>query len=92
MTYEEEILAKHSTDRLRRNLLPRQAKKLNMEFDPQYNKMTKVERDEFLDNLYPEEKEVSNERSNADVRRSDSAVGEAAKEAAAKTDAPEAKS
>jgi len=55
MTYEEEILAKHSTPSLRRNELPRSAKKLNMEFDAQFNKMTKVERDEFLDALYPEE-------------------------------------
>jgi hypothetical protein len=55
MTYEEEILAKHSTPSLQRNILPRIAKKLNMEFDAQFNKMTKAERDEFLDGLYPEE-------------------------------------
>jgi hypothetical protein len=64
---EEEILAKHSTDRLRRNILPREAKKLNMEFDGQFIKMTKADRDEFLDKLYPEEKEVPDERPDADV-------------------------
>ena len=60
---EDEILAAHSTPSLRRNVLPRQAKKLNMEFDAQFNKMTKTERDEFLDKLYPdeiEEKETDN--------------------------------
>jgi hypothetical protein len=55
LTYEEEILAKHSAPRLRRNILPRAAKKLNMEFDAQFNKMTAAERDEFLDAIYPEE-------------------------------------
>lgn len=55
MTREEEILAAYSTPSLRRNILPRGAKKLNMEFDAQFNKMTKVERDEFLDKLYPED-------------------------------------
>jgi len=50
---EEETLAKNSTPGLRRNVLSREAKKLNMEFDALYNKMTKVERDEFLDALYP---------------------------------------
>lgn len=55
MTYEEEILAAHSTPGLRRNILPRSAKKLNMEFDARFNKMTKVDRDEFLDKLYPDE-------------------------------------
>lgn len=49
---EEEILARYSTPRLRRNLLPREAKRLNMEFDAQFNKMTIVERDEFLDGIY----------------------------------------
>ena len=52
---EDEILAAHSTPGLRRNVLPRYAKKLNMEFDAQFNKMTKAERDEFLDKLYPDE-------------------------------------
>lgn len=52
---EEEPLAKHSTPDLRRNVLPRQAKKLNMEFDSQYAHMTRAERDEFLDKLYPED-------------------------------------
>lgn len=65
MSYEDGILAKHSTDSLRRNTLPRSAKKLNMEFDAQFNKMTKVERDEFLDAIYPEDvqpKEPTDER------------------------------
>jgi hypothetical protein len=57
MTYEEEILATNSTPRLRRNILPRHAKKLNMEFDSQFNKMTKADRDEFLDAIYPDEKD-----------------------------------
>lgn len=52
---EEETLAKHSTPSLRRNVLPRSAKKLNMEFDPQFNKMSKADRDEFLEKLYPGE-------------------------------------
>ena len=52
---EEETLAKNSSPNLRRNILPRSAKKLNMEFDAQFNKMTKAERDEFLDKLYPDE-------------------------------------
>jgi hypothetical protein len=56
MTYEEEILTKHSTSGLRRNVLPREAKKLNMEFDENYRHMTIAERDELLDKLYPEEK------------------------------------
>ena len=59
LTYEEEILAKHSTPRLRRNILPRQAKKLNMEFYANYNKMTKKERDDFLDAMYGEDNERS---------------------------------
>lgn len=62
MTYEEEILASHSTPNLRRNVLPRSAKKLNMEFDANFNKMTKAERDAFLDQLYPEETENTNDR------------------------------
>ena len=49
MSTEDEVLARYSTPRLRRNELPRAAKKLNMEFDAQYNRMTKAERDEFLD-------------------------------------------
>ncbi len=61
MTYEEEILAKHSTDRLRRNILPRESKKLNMEFDENYRHMTKTERDELLDQLYPEDVVVKTE-------------------------------
>ncbi len=40
-TYEEDILERNSTPRLRRNVLPREAKKLNMEFDGQYNGWTK---------------------------------------------------
>ena len=53
---EEEILAKNSTPGLRRNILPRSAKKLNMEFDSNYAHMTPADRDDFLDRLYPEEK------------------------------------
>ena len=58
MTDENEVLKNHSSPRLRRNVLPKEAKKLNMEFDPQFNKMTKAERDEFLDTIYPDEKEA----------------------------------
>jgi hypothetical protein len=50
---EEEILAKYSPPRLRRNILPREAKKLNMEFDGQFQHLTRAEREEFLDALYP---------------------------------------
>jgi len=53
---EEEILAKYSSPRLRRNVLPRDAKKLNMEFDGQYSNVTTKEREELLDNIYPEDK------------------------------------
>lgn len=53
---EDEVLNKYSTDGLKRNILSRSAKRLNMEFDPQYDKMTKQERDEFLDKLYGIEK------------------------------------
>ena len=54
---EEEILAKHSSPNLRRNILPRSAKKLNMEFDSNYRHMTIADRNEFLDTLYPDEAE-----------------------------------
>ena len=54
MSYEDEIVAKYATPGLCRNVLSRQSKKLNMEFDAQFNKMTKEERDEFLDAMYPE--------------------------------------
>jgi hypothetical protein len=57
-TTEDEILQKYSTPGLRRNVLPRHAKKLNMEFDAQFNKMTKADRDAFLDELYPGEGET----------------------------------
>jgi hypothetical protein len=56
MTYEEEIIAKHSTPNLRRNVLPRSAMKLNMEFDANFANMTRAERDEHLDRLYPVER------------------------------------
>lgn len=69
MTYEEKILAKNSTSNLRRNVLPRPAKKLNMEFDAQYNTMTKIERDAFLDRLYPETKEKPDEPGSTPVIR-----------------------
>lgn len=65
--YEDLILAFHSTPNLRRNVLPRAAKKLNMEFDANFNKMTKAERDEFLNRLYPEESEVADVRPDANV-------------------------
>jgi hypothetical protein len=55
VTYEDDIIAKHSTPGLRRNVLPRSAKKLNMEFDARFNKMTKTDRDEFLNAIYPAE-------------------------------------
>ncbi len=55
MTYEEEILAANSTSSLQRNVLPRSTKKQNMEFDENYRYMTRKERDEFLDKLYPQE-------------------------------------
>lgn len=61
MTYEEKILAEHSTFGLRRSVLSRSAKKLNMEFDPRFNKMTKTERDEFLDAIFPDEIEPKEE-------------------------------
>lgn len=55
MSTEEEILERYSTPSLRRNVLPRAAKKLMMEFDGQYVKWTKAERDSFLDKIYPTE-------------------------------------
>lgn len=70
MTYEEEILEKCSTPGLRRNVLSRPAKKMIMEFDAQFNKMTKTDRDEFLDKLYPDEaqpKEPTDVRPTPDV-------------------------
>ena len=76
---EQETLAKYSTPSLQRNILSRQAKKLNMEFDSNYAHMTRAERDAFLDALYPEEvkpkKEDSDERPIADVRPPDPARG-----------------
>lgn len=54
MTEEEIIINKYSTPSLKRNVLPRATKKLNMEFDSQYNKMTKQDREELLNKLYPE--------------------------------------
>jgi hypothetical protein len=68
MTREEEVLACYSTPNLRRNVMLRSSKKLNMEFDAQFNKMTVAERNEFLDTLYPEDakpKEVTHERPDA---------------------------
>lgn len=59
MTYEEEILAQSSTPMLRRNTLPREAKKLNMEFDGNYSYMTRKERDDFLDAMYGENNDPS---------------------------------
>lgn len=55
MTPEHEILEQYSTPGLRRNELTRQAKKLNMEFDENYRHLTKAERDELLDKLFPPE-------------------------------------
>jgi hypothetical protein len=51
---EDQILAKYSNDGLRRNLLPRSTKKLNMEFDENYRHMSKADRDVFLDKHWPE--------------------------------------
>ena len=88
---EEETIAKHSTPSLRRNVLPRHAKKLNMEFDAQYNWMTKADRDEFLDKLYPEDippKKEPPHAGSADVRIPKAPAGSpgAAEKAEAETD------
>ena len=40
---------------LSKNILSREAKKLNMEFDAQFNTLTKAEREEFLDKHYGKE-------------------------------------
>lgn len=53
---EDETIARYSTPSLRRNVLTRAAKKLNMEFDGTFSKMTRAERKEFLDQHFPEEK------------------------------------
>ncbi len=55
MTRDEEICAQFSTPGLRRSVLPRAAKKLNMEFDAQFNRMDRAERDAFLEKMYPTE-------------------------------------
>jgi hypothetical protein len=49
---EEEVLAKYSTPGLKRNVLSRSAKKLNMEFDERLKGMTTKERDDFLDRYW----------------------------------------
>jgi hypothetical protein len=56
--YEEGVVAAHSTPSLKRNQLTRSAKKLSMEFDERYRSMSKADRDAFLDQLFPEEREV----------------------------------
>ena len=55
MTYEEEIIAKNSTEGLKRNKLTRSSKKLMMEFDAQYSNLTNPERDAFLDQYFSDE-------------------------------------
>jgi hypothetical protein len=52
---EEEILAAYSTPGLRRNQLTRASKKLMIGFDAQHSSMSRAERDEFLDRMFPEE-------------------------------------
>ncbi len=52
--YEESVVARYSTPGLRRNQLTRSAKKLMMEFDAQYSGMSPAERDQFLDQMFPE--------------------------------------
>lgn len=52
-SYEDSVVARYSTPGLRRNQLTRSAKKLMMEFDAQYSGMTAVERDQFLDQMFP---------------------------------------
>jgi hypothetical protein len=52
--YEESILAQHSTPGLKRNKLTRASKKLNLEFDEHYSGMTRQERDDLLDRIFPE--------------------------------------
>ncbi len=51
MTYEEQILEKHSTPGLRRGELSRNAKKEHLA--DSYKFLTAVEREELLDKLYP---------------------------------------
>lgn len=53
---EEEILAQFSTSGLRKNQLTRAAKKWNMDFDLNFRHFSAVEREEFLDNIFPETK------------------------------------
>lgn len=53
--YEEAIVAAHSTPSLRRNQITRAVKKLNMEFDAQFSRMSLADRDEFLDRMFPED-------------------------------------
>lgn len=53
-SYEESVLARHSTPGLRRNQLTRSVKKLTMEFDAQFSGMSAADRDEFLERMFPE--------------------------------------
>lgn len=52
---EKEVLAKYSTPGLQRGELTRSSKKHLMEFDATFNTMTKQERDDFLDKMFPNE-------------------------------------
>lgn len=53
LEYQEAILAKYSTPGLEKNKLTRASKKAAMEFDENYRHLTKRERDEFLDKMFP---------------------------------------
>jgi len=55
MTYEEEVLAKHSTPGLKRNELDRAAKKDHLA--SAYKHLSREEVDKILDQLYPPEPE-----------------------------------
>lgn len=60
-SYEEGVIIRHSAPGLKRNQLTRAAKKLMMEFDAQYSSMSRAERDEFLERIFPEPAEVTEE-------------------------------
>jgi len=52
-SYEQSIIDRHTTPGLSRGVLTREAMALNMEFNENYRHMTKAERNEFLDKLFP---------------------------------------
>jgi hypothetical protein len=56
-SYEESILAQYSTPGLKRNGFTRLGKKEWLDFA--HPKMTKAERDELLDKLFPEERQTN---------------------------------